>query len=289
MTECQSETLLQAWLDGELSPAASEALRSHLAVCAGCAARIREAQEVLSLIGTACQRSFEEPVPTAALRARIEDGLAAPRLAGRAGAYILFSRWGIAAATVVLTLGILGHLRERRQPAPPVSTESARVDPIRSVPALVNPPRPEPAPEAARSASPRKEPAGSRVRSAPDDGPGSARRATWLESQTSRHLEQAQLVLRSIRNTQAVSASELQYERALSRELLSRNRLLRRRAEQKEDAAAEEVLVQVEPLLLEIANLPDYAASEDIALLQSLIRTQGIIAELRLYASMNGA
>jgi hypothetical protein len=115
------------------------------------------------------------------------------------------------------------------------------------------------------------------------------RRATWLESQTSRHLEQAQLLLRSIRNTQAVSASELQYERALSRELVSRNRLLRRRAEQRDDAAAEDVLVQVEPLLLEIANLPDYAASEDIALLRSLIRTQGILAELRLYASMNGA
>jgi anti-sigma factor RsiW len=92
MTECQNETLLQAWLDGELSPAASEALRSHLTVCTGCSARFREAQEVLSLIGAACQRSLEAPVPTAALRARIDDALAAPGLAGRAAAYILFSR-----------------------------------------------------------------------------------------------------------------------------------------------------------------------------------------------------
>jgi hypothetical protein len=286
MTDCHDETLLQAWLDRELSPAASDAVRSHLAVCAECAARAREAREVLSLIGAACQSRSEQPVPTARLRARVADGLAAPLPAG----HVLFSRWGIAAAAAVLVVGIVGLFPERKQPEPPVSTETARrTDPIRSVPGAVNPPRPEPASGAGRSAPPPQEPARSSVASATDDAPGSARRATWLEAQTSRHLEQTQLLLRSIRNTQAVSASELHYERALSRDLLSRNRLLRRRAEQKEDAAAEEVLVQVEPLLLDIANLPDHAASREIASLQSLIRTPGILAELRLYASMNGS
>jgi hypothetical protein len=86
-----------------------------------------------------------------------------------------------------------------------------------------------------------------------------------------------------------VNASELLYERSLSRELVVRNRLLRRRAERQEDASAAEVLVQVEPLLLDIANLPDHAAAGEIAALQSLIRTQGIIAALRLYTSMHGA
>ncbi len=290
MTGCQNEALLQAWLDGELPPAASDAVRSHLAVCAGCAARVREAEDVLSLVGAACQSHSEEWVPTARLRARIEDRLAAPRPAGWVGGYILSSQWGIAAAAAVLAVAMLGLLLERRQPEPPVSTGTApRMDPIRSVRGAVNPPPPQPAPETARSVPRPLEPAASPAPPAPDDAAGSARRATWLESQTSRHLEQAQLLLRSIRNTQAVSASELHYERALARELLSRNRLLRRRAEQKEDAAAEDVLVQVEPLLLDIANLPDHAASEDIASLQSLIRAQGIIAELRLYASMNGA
>jgi hypothetical protein len=125
--------------------------------------------------------------------------------------------------------------------------------------------------------------------SARDDAAGAVRQATWLESQTSRHLDRAQLLLRSVRNTQAMSASELRYERTLSRELVIRNRLLRRRAEQQEDAAAVDVLVQVEPLLVDIANLPDDAAGGEIAALQSLIRSHGIIAALRLYASMNGA
>jgi hypothetical protein len=259
MTVCQDETLLQAWLDRELSPAASRGFRSHLAVCDVCAARVRDVEEALSLIGTACQSDAAEPAPTARLRARIEEGLVAHPPAARAGHHMLFPRWGIAAAAV-LFVGILGALA--------AWLETATVNPLET----------EPAREAVRETP-----------STSDDAPGAARQATRLESQTSRHLERAQLLLRSVRNTQAVSASELRYERALSRELVIRNRLLRRRAEQQEDAAAADVLVQVEPLLVDIANLPDYAAGGDIAALQSLIRAQGIIAELRLYASMNGA
>ena len=270
MTDCQNETRLQAWLDRELSPAASDAFRSHLAACDRCAARVREAEEVLSLIGTACQSHSAEPVSTARLRARIEEGLVADPPAGLAGNHVPFSRWGVAAAAV-LAVGILGVLVGRS--GPPVPGESVRR--TEGVPALASPlPR---------------QPAEARAPSTPDDAPGSARRATWLESQTSGHLERAQLLLRSVRNTPAESALELHYERALSRELVIRNRVLRRRAEQQEDAAAAEVLIQVEPLLLDIANLPDHAAAGDIAALQSLIQTQGIIAELRLYASMNGA
>jgi hypothetical protein len=264
MTDCANETVLQAWLDRELSPAASDAFRSHVAGCDRCAARVREAEEALFLIGTACHSA--EPVPTVRLRSRIEDGLAAAPPAGGVGHSALFSPWGVAAAAV-LVVGILGALV-----GGPV----------------LNAPEPEPAREPVGEMPPRT-PVSPLAALTPGDGPGSARRATWLESQTSRHLEQAQLVLRSVRNSQALSASELHYERALSRELVIRNRLLRRRAQQKEDAAAEEVLVQVEPLLVDIANLPDHAAAGDIAALQSLIRTQGIIVELRLYASLNGA
>jgi hypothetical protein len=259
MTVCQDETLLQAWLDRELSPAASRAFRSHLAVCDGCAARVREAEEVLSLIGTACGSDSAAPVPTARLRARIEEGLLAQPPAGRALHHMPFRRWGIAAAAVLI-VGILGALA--------AWLETASVKPFET--------------ELAREAV-------GATRSTTDDASGAARQVTRLESQTSRHLERAQLLLRSVRNTQAVTASELHYERTLARGLVIRNRLLRRRAEQQEDAATANVLVQVEPLLVDIANLPDHAAGDDIAALQSLIRTHGIIAELRLYASMKGA
>jgi hypothetical protein len=247
MTDCQNETLLQAWLDGELSAVDADAFRSHLAACHTCAARVREAEEALALIGAAWRSHSADRMATERVRARIEDAVTLPP-AAPAARHVLFSRWGVGAAAA-LAIGILGVFLERPE-----------------APGAMNPPERDTAREAL-----------------------AARRATWLESQTSRHLERAQLLLRSIRNTQAVSASELHYERALSRELVIRNRLLRRRAERKEDAAAADVLVRVEPLLVDIANLPDQAAAGEIAALQSLIQTQGIIAELRLYASMNGA
>jgi hypothetical protein len=222
------------------------------------------------------------------LRARIEDGLLARPPAARAGIHILFSRWGRAAAAV-LAVGILGTLIGRfERPVPGETAQVTNPTPTPSVRGMVNPPEPDLAGEVVRDTPPR-EAVGVTARSMPDNARGAARRATWLESQTSRHLERAQLLLRSVRNAQAVSASELHYERLLSRELVIRNRLLRRRAERQADASAAEVLVQVEPLLLDIANLPDHAAAGDIAALQSLIRTQGIIAELRLYTSMHGA
>jgi hypothetical protein len=240
------------------------------------------------LIRIACESQLVEPVPTAGLRARIEDGLLAPPPAGRTGMNVLFSRWGIAAAAV-LAVGILGTLVGRPEPVVPGET-ARRPNPTStpSVPGTVNPPEPDLTREAVEDTPPR-EAVGVTARSMRGDARGAARRTTWLESQTSRHLERAQLLLRSVRNAQAVSALELHYERSLSRELVIRNRLLRRRAERQADASAAEVLVQVEPLLLDIANLPDHAAADDIAALQSLIRTQGIIAELRLYTSMHGA
>jgi hypothetical protein len=95
------------------------------------------------------------------------------------------------------------------------------------------------------------------------------------------------LLLRSIRNADPETDGYLAYEREVSRELLSRNRLLRRSAEQKEGRRAEELLAQVEPFLLDIANLPDVPAPEDVSVLKELIRDQHIIAELQLYAGRN--
>lgn len=95
------------------------------------------------------------------------------------------------------------------------------------------------------------------------------------------------MLLRSVRNAEAETVGYLAYERELSRELLSRNRLLRRSAEQKDGRRAEELLSQIEPFLLDIANLPDEPAPEEMGVLKKLISDQQIIAELQIYAGRN--
>jgi hypothetical protein len=127
----------------------------------------------------------------------------------------------------------------------------------------------------------------------PDDAPSQPvriqRRTLAAETETARHLEQTQILLRSFRNTEPESFVDLAYDIERSRELLSRNRLLRRRAALKEDAKAERMLVHVEPILLDIANLSDPPISDDIHSLKKRIHDQSFIAELQLYASRVGA
>lgn len=96
-----------------------------------------------------------------------------------------------------------------------------------------------------------------------------------------------QLLLRSFRNApieEAADAFDLAYERRLSRELLSKNRLLRRCAENREDSQAEELLSHIEPILLDIANLPDKPSQYEVRSVKELIREQKIIATLQIYS-----
>ncbi|HEV2664942.1 MAG TPA: hypothetical protein VG324_08525, partial [Blastocatellia bacterium] len=111
---------------------------------------------------------------------------------------------------------------------------------------------------------------------------------TLRNLETSEHLMRTQLLLRSFRNTpieKGAAAFDLAYEKRLSRELLSKNRLLRRTAENKEDSRAEELLSHIEPLLLDIANLSDTPSQDEVRSVKELIREQKIIATLQIYSA----
>jgi hypothetical protein len=115
--------------------------------------------------------------------------------------------------------------------------------------------------------------------------------STLRNPETSEHLMLTQLLLRSFRNTsseEGAAGIDLAYEKRLSRELLSKNRLLRRSAENKEDSRAEELLSHIEPLLLDIANLPDKPTQDDVHSVKELIREQKIIATLQIYSAKAG-
>jgi len=290
MKRCVNESTLQSWLDGELTPEATAAVRSHLAACNVCAAHARQAEQSLSMVDEAWQAELPVVVPAARLRARVEEGLAQPRRDVRPWWHITFPSPRIAAAAAVLAIVVTAAvvIRSNRSVVPPAPQQSARlVSPdLTAQPTVTTPPAtpvrpPSPPPLRSRNVRnvPQLEPPA--VRRAPE------RRPTLLEGETGKHLEQAQLLLRSVRNAEAETVGYLAYERELSRELLSRNRWLRRTAEKKDGRRAEELLSQIEPFLLDIANLPDEPAPEEVTVLKELIRDQHIIAELQLYAGRN--
>jgi hypothetical protein len=268
MTGCLNESILQAWLDDELTAEAAAAARAHLAGCAVCAAKTCAAEKTLTLVDDAWHAELKAVFPTADLRDRVDERLA-KRLAAQAARVdrpwwwqMGFGQRRIGGAIAVLAIAVAGAIairsREDATPTPQTALLSTMPTPdnsvVESAPRLPNP----------------------SVRRAP--------RPTQLQAETNRHLEQTQLLLRSVRNTDTEADSDLAYERELSRELLTRNRLLRRRAEQKGERRAEEFLSQIEPLLLDIANLPEQPVAEEMRSLKDLIRDQHIIAELQLYS-----
>ncbi|MCI0486609.1 MAG: zf-HC2 domain-containing protein [Blastocatellia bacterium] len=111
---------------------------------------------------------------------------------------------------------------------------------------------------------------------------------TFFDSRTTSHLEQAQMLLRSFKNasfSRAESAADLAYEREKSRELLYSNILLRRDAEADGNAPVRAVLNELEPFLLDIANLPERPSSGDLRFIKERLRRNEIVAMLQVYSS----
>ena len=116
--------------------------------------------------------------------------------------------------------------------------------------------------------------------------------ASLFTPETIRHFEKAQLMLRSFRNASAaksLAATDLAYERQLSKRLLYQNILLRRDAEMKGDLPAEEALSSLEPFLLDIANLPDKPSSGELGGIRERLQRKELIASLQISSAQPSA
>lgn len=99
-----------------------------------------------------------------------------------------------------------------------------------------------------------------------------------------RHAEQAQQLLRSFRNAGAGGAADLSYERERSQALLYQNILLRREAASRGNVAVESVLGSLEPILVDIANLPERPAGEEVRSINERMKKKDIVAMLQIAA-----
>jgi hypothetical protein len=105
------------------------------------------------------------------------------------------------------------------------------------------------------------------------------------EKEVARHVEQAQMLLRSIKNARAERGDtfNVAYERKLSRRLLGDNATLQLDAETRGDRETKQVLDRIEPYLLDIANMPDNASREEVRSIRERIDRKEIIAALQVY------
>jgi hypothetical protein len=112
--------------------------------------------------------------------------------------------------------------------------------------------------------------------------------AALLDNDTLRHFEKAQMFLRAFRNLDAAGSApalEMADDKQRSRALLFKNVLLRREAEAKGNLPVGQVLSDLEPLLLDIANLADKATAYEIRTIHERLQKREIIATLQVYAA----
>ena len=105
------------------------------------------------------------------------------------------------------------------------------------------------------------------------------------DSKTARHVVQAQLLLRSFRNARLSDQSaafDIAHEKQRSQKLLYQNIVLRRQATARGDLPVERVLSSLEPILIDIANLPDRPALGEVRSIKERMQRQNIVAMLQV-------
>ncbi|HEY8227195.1 MAG TPA: zf-HC2 domain-containing protein [Pyrinomonadaceae bacterium] len=113
-------------------------------------------------------------------------------------------------------------------------------------------------------------------------------RAADMQALTALHLEKSELLLRAFRNirTGETESAEIAYERKQAQQLIVRNMMLRREADNSGDVQVASLLENLEPILLDIANLPDDAAPDDIRVINERVERKNIVALLQVNSTV---
>ena len=292
-----SQGRLEEYLDGELNERESREVAAHLATCSSCAS----VTEVLSAEQEVFSRYDREFAIPPSVWDQIAERTAAPVMSpvsnngfgARFAALFRVSSLGFsfaaAAVLVIFALAVVAvyvKSHKHRQSVvythvPESSTSHKQITPQTSS----SPGAPKSSLVVARHNSPRRMiPAVGRPNIEPSDVLSSDLGYPDIEDQeTARHIEQTQNLLQSIRNVRLNDNDteiDVSYDKAVSRRLLNENIVLRRDAEMKAKYPTRMLLSDLEPFLIDIANLPDQAKPEDVRVIKERVQKTEIVAAL---------
>lgn len=276
--------LLEEYLDGELAATERAHVGEHLIECTDCAASFATLTAEQELFARYDRELDVPPFLWTRVAAHTVAENNAPKLKGLAAIFTRPLASVIAVVLLAIALGFV-YLISRRPESKPALVESN--NPTPSVPKTNEPER---TPEiVASQPKPRR-----RVKPATNHAPADqsdvlSSDLAYLdldEQDTARHIEQTQNLLRSIRNVPTSDGDDeidVSYDKQLSRRLLNENVVLRRDAEMKAKFPTKMLLSDLEPFLIDIANLPDHARAEDVRAIKERVQKTEIVAALLDY------
>jgi len=123
------------------------------------------------------------------------------------------------------------------------------------------------------------------VATSPSAAVAEVERGRVLQTAVGEHLDRTQMMLVELANADVDGADVLASEQGRAEDLVAANRVIRQSALQSGDAQVVDILEDLERVLLEIANAPANATSNDLTDLQSRITREDLLFRLRVIAS----
>lgn len=295
---CSFTEKISSLIDGELSTIEAREVERHLLSCNDCQHARADFLKLRSQIA-----GFETLLQPAVQNRALKKILATPRRVPARGFGWSFGPAAVAFATLVIVAAIVGFLMYQNSNTRTNDQRVAINDPTPVPSASVQQkqePEPSPSPnkrdeETAPRRTPSPAPAKKLVRE-PKPGEQFASipstpvapeplRSADAQTMTAVHFEKSETLLvafRNVRLNEPGSAAEVAYERKLAQQLVYQNMMLRREADMSGDVQISSLLESLEPILIDIANLPDKPDNDAIRTIRQRVERKNIVPLLRV-------
>ena len=290
---CSFTEKISSLIDGELSTAEAREVERHLIGCNECQEVRADFLNLRSQIA-----GFETSLEPAVQNRALKKILSTPRRTPARGFAWGFGTQAAAFATLVIVAAIIGFLIYKNS-STPTNDKHLAVQTPSPVPTATVQPEPEAspspnkgdeqtAPRRSPSPAPRKplvrEPKPGEQFAAIPSTPDPVRSAD-TQTMTALHFEKSETLLvafRNVRFNEPGTESEVAYERKRAQQLVLQNMMLRRQADAAGDVQISSLLESLEPILIDISNLPDKPDKDAVRVIRQRVERKNIVPLLRV-------
>lgn len=294
---CSFTEKVSSLIDGELSVTETREVERHLLSCNECQQMRADFLNLRSQI-TRFETSLQPEVQNRALKKILATR--ERRVPGR-GLQWSFGTQAVAFASLIIVAAIIGALVYLNSNTPqqhtavvgaPSPLPSATAEPSKQPEAKASPSL-EPVKEKEQQPAPNKVPVKRPLMREPKPGeqfasiPTAPERMRSADSQTmtAMHFEKSETLLRAFRNARVDEpggAAEVSHERKRAQQLIVQNMMLRREADAAGDVQISSLLESLEPILIDIANLPSKPDKDAVRAIRERVERKNIVALLQV-------
>jgi hypothetical protein len=289
---CGFTEKISSLIDGELSTVEAREVERHMLSCAQCEEARADFLNLRSQIS-----GFEASSPGEVQNRALAKILAKPAASGARHQWSW--NWGygaVALASIAIVALIIGlNFYEsappevaHKSPVPAATPEAKPSPSVEPQQKPETPPSQQPQPKPRRTAPVREPKPGEQFAAVPRNAPPvvpETTRPADTQTMTALHFERAETLLRAFRNVrldEPSAAAEVRYERTRAKQLIYQNMMLRREADTSGDVQIASLLDSLEPILLDIANLPDKPDNDTVRVIRERVERKNIVALLQV-------